>query len=112
MGNNASCMKAIQGSEVMGFNHMAGVVIAGKVSVSVATNGNLTVCGFASNAPNDVVESKLIDGYGVNWEKLDQVSLARCEKNKAKSAPQITTPCRIYSHNYDIIYGKEAEDAK
>lgn len=112
MGNNQTCMRLIQSNDFLGFNHMAGVVIRGKASISVATDGKTSVCGLATNAPNDVVESKLTDGYGVTWEKIDQVSLARCERMKELSAPNLRKPCRVFSHNYEIVYKKDAEDAR
>lgn len=111
MGNNPKCMEIVSRTGVASFNHVATTVVGGKASVSIATDGSNTACGYASSLPKDITGGA-IGGWGVTWEIVDQVSLARCEGARAKSVPKIESPCRVFSHNYDVVYGKDDADEK
>lgn len=109
MGKNSYCMSVITNEKAFGFNHVASAPLGGKVSASVATDGVNTVCGFATNQRGDVIVSNV---YAAGWDDLDQVSLARCEKNRASATPKIQTPCRVFSHNYEVLNSGNDADVK
>lgn len=112
IGSNPACMNYITDTSYGGFNTLSTITIAGtKASLAVATDGVNAVCGYASTRPGDVT-----GGWGgaaaVSWEQVDQVSMARCEQRRAAFRPEIKSPCKVFSHNYNIIYGQEVSDEK
>lgn len=111
-GSNPTCMGYITDTSYGGFNTLSTVTIAGtKASISVATDGVNAVCGYASTRPGDV-DGGWWGAAGVSWDKVDQVSMARCEQRRAAFRPEIKSPCKVFSHNYDIVYGKDVTDEK
>lgn len=111
-GSSSSCMSYVTDTSYGGFNTISTVTIAGtKASMSVATDGVNVVCGYASTRPGD-----MSGGWGgaraISWEQIDQASLSRCEQRRAAFRPEIKSPCKVFSHNYDVIYGQELSDEK
>jgi len=102
-GTNPSCMSYVNSSTAGGFNHMANSIF-GKVSISVSSNGTDSVCGFSHNGPADLNQT------GVSWEQLEQMSLARCEQSRKFT--QIKSPCRVFSRNHQVVWGKTLDDAQ
>lgn len=105
MSLNSDCMRYITNTEIAGFNHLSTVGLGAKVTISVATDGINTVCGYASTSPRDM------GGASVTWAHVDQVSLGRCETLRKRWS--IDNPCRIFSRNYDIVYmSQDTSDEK
>lgn len=102
-GSNKACFGYVENTGPAGFNHIANSPF-GKVSVSVSTDENGSVCGFSTNNHTD------LNDLGSSWDQLEQMSIARCEKNRKFT--KIKTTCRPFSRNHEVVWGRTSEDAK
>lgn len=109
------CLEALKDTSINGYNHIANAgITTGKAAMAIAKQGNAVVCGVASNAPGGVTNGRPMTfaGLAVSWDKVEQAAISNCEANKSQYAPTITAPCRIFSKNHEVVWGKNAADVK